>query len=417
MTDLLLALHAHPLYLLTLAFFAFYPIASSLTWIATSLIYYFTRERSLPDSFYDLGARAPSVSVIIPTFCEAATIAHTLDGVLAMDYPEFEVLVVDDGSTDDTLGVVMEYVRAGHVRVVRKALNEGKAMALNDAIPCAGGELVLVIDADAVPELNLLRSLVPHFKSARVAGVTGNPRVANRGTFLTKLQLMEFASIVSLLRRSQRVWGRLLTMSGVVGIFRRSSLIDVGLYSPDMSTEDIDLTWKLQRKHYDIRYEPRAVVWMQVPPTFGGLFRQRFRWAKGLAEVLRRHGGVCLRWRDRRLWPVVAEAVLSISWAYCVVGLFVLWFGSALFRLPHVGVSPFFSWWALLIASVCILQLAVGMFLERRYDRGVTREFWIAIFYPLVYWVFMAVVTVVATPAGMFGPLHRTPVRWRTARE
>ena len=417
MTDLLLALQTHPFYLIILAFFALYPIASSLKWIVTSLIYYVTRERALPDSFYDLGSSAPAVSVIIPTYCEASTIAATLDGVLAMDYPAFEVIVVDDGSTDGTMDVVMEYVRAGHVRVVRKSINEGKAMALNDAVPCAGGELVLIIDADAIPEPDLLRSLVPHFKSARVAGVTGNPRVANRHRFLTKLQLMEFASIVSLLRRSQRVWGRLLTMSGVVGIFRRSSLIDVGLFSPDMATEDIDLTWKLQRKHYDIRYEPRAVVWMQVPSTLGGLFRQRHRWAKGLAEVLRRHGGVCLRWRDRRLWPVILEAALSIAWAYCVVGLFTLWALSTLFGLPPIGVSPFLSWWALLIASMCILQLFVGVFLERRYDHAVARDFWISIFYPLVYWALMAVVTVLATPVGFFGPLRRAPVRWRTVRE
>ena len=97
--------------------------------------------------------------------------------------------------------------------------------------------------------------------------MTGNPRVANTPTLLAKMQAMEFTSIVSLLRRAQRIWGRILTMSGVVGAFRKCAMVDVGLFSPEMATEDIDLTWKLQRRFYDVRYEPRAVVGMQVPET------------------------------------------------------------------------------------------------------------------------------------------------------
>src|SRR6185295_20138917 len=145
---------------------------------------------------------------------------------------------------------------------------------------------------DACPDPAILRWMVPHFRAARVAGVTGNPRVANRETFLSQLQVVEFTSIVSILRRAQRVWGRILTMSGVVGAFRKSAILDVGMYSPEMATEDIDMTWKLQRAHYDVRYEPRALVWMHVPHRFGGLWKQRRRWAKGLAQVLRRHAPV-----------------------------------------------------------------------------------------------------------------------------
>ena len=157
------------------------------------------------------------------------------------------------------------------VRLIAKAVNEGKAMAMNDAIPCLRGEIVLIMDADAVPDPQILRWMVPHFASARVAGVTGNPRVANRETFLSQLQVVEFTSIVSVLRRAQRIWGRILTMSGVVGAFRKSAMLDVGLFSPEMATEDIDMTWNLQRALYDVRYEPRALVWMKVPSTLGGL--------------------------------------------------------------------------------------------------------------------------------------------------
>src|SRR5262249_52285440 len=214
------------------------------------------------------------------------------------------------------------------------------------------GEIVLVMDADAAPDPMILRWMVPHFESARVAGVTGNPRVANRDTFLAQLQVVEFTSIVSILRRAQRVWGRILTMSGVVGAFRKSALIDVGLYSPEMATEDIDMTWKLQRAHYDVRYEPKALVWMKVPSTLQSLVKQRLRWAKGLAQVLRRHAGVALSWRSRRMWPVFVEALLSIVWAYCFVLLTLFWIVSYSIGVPPVGASPIPNWWGMMIGTL-----------------------------------------------------------------
>lgn len=404
-------------YLVVLLFFAFYPVVSSLVWISTSLLYYFRWERHPDPKFYDLDAH-PLVSVLVPAYCEGEVIEKTIEGLLRIEYPFKEIVIVDDASTDDTAVRVMPFVRRGQVRLVRKLTNEGKAMALNDAIPLLNGEIVLIMDADAYPDPHILRWLVPHFRSPRVAGVTGNPRVANRNTFLAKLQLVEFASIVSLLRRAQRVWGRILTMSGVVGAFRRAALIDVGLYSPEMATEDIDLTWKLQRRFYDIRFEPRALVWMQAPSSLIGLWRQRIRWAKGLAQVLRRNDDILRSWKHRRHWAVMVEAGLSISWAYCVVLLTGFWILSAAAGYPPVGVSPIPNWWGMLIGTTCLVQLLVGVLLDRRYDRDVPHYYYVAVFYPIVYWMLMALVTTVATPLGMASrPLRGAVTRWRTPRE
>jgi biofilm PGA synthesis N-glycosyltransferase PgaC len=404
-------------YLLVLLFFAFYPIVSSLVWVSTSLMYFFRWERHPNPDFYSMDAH-PLVTVLVPAFCEEEMIAKTIEGLLRIDYPFKEILIVDDASTDDTVAAVMPFVKRGQVRLVRKRVNEGKAMALNDAIPLLNGEIVLIMDADAYPDPSLLRWIVPHFNSARVAGVTGNPRVANRNTFLAKLQLVEFASIVSLLRRAQRIWGRILTMSGVVGAFRRSALIDVGLYSPEMATEDIDMTWKLQRAFYDIRFEPRALVWMQVPRGLTGLFRQRVRWAKGLTQVLKRNDDLLRHWRHRRHWAVMVEAALSISWAYCVVILTGFWVLSSVVGYPPVGVSPIPNWWGMLIGTTCLIQLLVGVLLDRRYDKEVPHYYYVAIFYPIVYWMLMALVTFIATPMGLASKVRPgTVTRWRTRRE
>jgi biofilm PGA synthesis N-glycosyltransferase PgaC len=338
--------------------------------------------------------------------------------MLAVDYPDFEVIVIDDCSTDGTIDKIMPLVRQSRVRLLRKKFNEGKAMALNDALRMARGEILVVMDADATPEPQLLRMIVPHFKSPRVGGVTGNPRVENRDTFLAKLEAIEFTSIISLQRRAQRIWGRILTMSGVVGAFHRAAIMDAGLYSPDMATEDIDLTWKLQLRHWDVRYEPRAIVWMKVPRNLKGLWRQRSRWALGLAQVLRRHGSTVLQWKHRRLWPVLAESTLSITWAYTYTWMVVLWTLSYMAGYPPVGASPVPNWWGMLIGTVCLLQLLTGVVLDRRYDPRIGRYFAVAVLYPIIYWMILAVVTTWTTPRAFFGRGGADGVtRWTPVRD
>lgn len=412
------AVQASPLYWWSLIFFAAYPVLSAITWVTTGLHFYLRRERGedaleAPPEL----EHYPKVSVLIPAFCEAKVIAETIEAAMRIDYPDYEVVVVDDASTDATRDIVRPYAERGQVRLIAKERNEGKAMAMNDALPCLNGDIVLVMDADACPDPQILRWIVPHFRSARVAGVTGNPRVHNRTSFLAQLQVVEFTSIVSLLRRAQRIWGRILTMSGVVGAFRRTALLDVGRYSPEMATEDIDMTWKLQGALYDVRYEPRAIVWMKVPATLRGLVRQRRRWALGLAQVLRRHAGMLWSLRTRRMWPVYGEAVLSILWAYCFVVLTSLWITSYALGIPPVGASPIPNWWGMTIGTLCLTQLLTGVLLDARYDRTVLRSYPVAVAYPIVYWMLMSVITVFATPAGLMRRAARGGVsQWRTER-
>jgi biofilm PGA synthesis N-glycosyltransferase PgaC len=396
----------------SLVYFAAYPIATSILWVTTSIMFRLRWERRRPPA-RDEGP-LPFVSVLIPAHNEAAVIGRALHSVLALDYPDFEVIAIDDGSTDATHEVLRAFADP-RVRVVHKSVNEGKALALNDALPLARGDIVLILDADAEPQPELLRTMVPHFASARVAAVTGNPRVRNTGTFLARLQSIEFSSIVSLLRRSQRIWGRVVTVSGVVAAFRRSAIFDVGGFSPDMPTEDIDLTWKLQKRFYDVRYEPRAVCWMTVPSTFRGLWKQRLRWARGLMQVLRRHRDVMMHWKFRRMWPVFAESSLSTLWALCFVVLTGIWVASWAVGLPPVGASPIPNLWGMTIGTMCVLQLAVGAWIDRRYDPSIVRMAPYAIWYPIVYWMLLALAAVVSLPWLLRRPQRRS-IRWDTRR-
>jgi biofilm PGA synthesis N-glycosyltransferase PgaC len=414
--EVLVGIQHHWGYLVALVFFAWYPILTSLMWIFTGSVYYLRRERGDNSAFYEL-TEFPLVSFLIPAFNEARHIRESLEGMLAVDYPNFEIVVIDDGSTDDTVEQVLPLVREGRVRLVRKLRNEGKAMALNDAVRVASGEIFVVMDADARPVPELLRVIVPHFRFPRVGGVTGNPRVVNRSSFLAKIQAIEFTSIISLQRRAQRIWGRILTMSGVIGAFHRDAMLDAGLYSPDMATEDIDLTWKLQLRHWDVRYEPKAVVWMHVPETLRGLWIQRTRWALGLAQVLRRHFRTLLKWRHRRLWPVLLESGASILWAYTYTWMMLLWILSYSLGYPPVGASPIPNWWGMLIGTVCLLQLLTGVVLDRRYDSDIGRYFGVAVVYPILYWILLAVITTWASPRAWLERKERGNVSWAPVRD
>lgn len=311
--------------------------------------------------------------------------------------------------------VIRTFVERGRVRLVDKELNEGKAMALNDAIPVCAGEIIVCLDSDVLPDRGLLRAMVPHFASPRVGALTGNPRVGNRGSLLRDLQTLEFTSIISVQRRAQRIWGRVLTVSGAVMAVRRAALQQVGGFSPSMATEDIDLTWKLQRALWDVRYEPSAIVWMQVPPNLRELWKQRRRWARGLAQVLRAHASCLMRWKQRRLWPVLGEAVLSILWAYTFLLITTYWIIALLAGYQPHGSSPIPNLWGMLIATACLTQLLVGALMDRRYDVQLLRYFPVAIFYPLVYWMLMAVITTIYTLDGL---LRKPPAlqRWKIQR-
>ncbi|MGV2687283.1 glycosyltransferase, partial [Clostridium perfringens] len=119
-------------------------------------------------------------------------------------------------------------------------------------------------------------------------------------------------SIIGSIKRTQRILGKVMTVSGVIVAFRKKALMDVGMWDRDMITEDIAISWKLQKRFWDIRYEPRALCWMLVPETLKGIWKQRVRWSQGGQEVVLRHWDIFKDWRQRRLWPIYIEQILSI---------------------------------------------------------------------------------------------------------
>lgn len=383
--------------------FAFlYPLTMAWIWMVGAISYYFRFERRNSDTVVPQLSEYPGVSLIVPMHNEEMKARETIIQLMHQDYPLFEVIAVNDGSTDKTGAILDELAQEYELlRVVHMPTNQGKAVGLNTAIMVARYQYLITIDGDALLDEHAATWFMSHFiNGPRLGAITGNPRVRNRSTLLGKLQVGEFSSIIGLIKRAQRTYGRIFTVSGVLAAFRRTALHDIGYFSPEMLTEDIDISWKLQIAHWDIRYEPKACSWILMPETFRGLWKQRLRWAMGGVQVLIKYLPELLKWRKRRMWVLYAEFFLSVLWAYVMGTIFVLWFIGLFWKLPeYLYISTVLPrWHGVVLGLTCLTQVAVSIWIDARYDRGLGRKYFWMVWYPLAYWMLNMVTTIWALP-------------------
>lgn len=388
------------------AFIFFYPLFMAVYWVTGSLLFFFRWEgTSRPPHLTEF----PKVAILVPCHNEQTSIRDVIHQIAANHYPALEIIAINDGSTDGT-AAVLEQVREEipQLRIVTLTTNYGKAAALRMGAMATAAEYVMCIDADALLEKDSLFWMVKHFQDGpRVGAVTGNPRVVNNKSLLGRVQVGEFSSIVGMVKRTQRSVGRVFTVSGVNAMFRVAALHDVGYWSSETVTEDIDVSWKLQLRRWDIRFEPRAVTWILVPEKFRALWKQRLRWAQGGYEAAVKYGGEIFQWKNRRMWVVGLEYWISVLWCYALMFTVLCWaatntlpeeYWPEILRVPTM--IP--GWTGVILASACLLQFTVGLFIDRRYERrGLLRHMFWAIWYPAIYWFLSAATTVVAVPKGM----------------
>jgi poly-beta-1,6-N-acetyl-D-glucosamine synthase len=380
-------------------FLFYYPLIMGVIWSIGGVIFYIRREKNTTSEIPQID-EMPFVSILIPAYNEEKTIEETVHHCSNLNYPNYEIIVINDGSKDNTVNILKELlVKYSNLRVVNVNENKGKANALKQGVLISKGEYIAAIDSDALLDKEALLYIMPHFilpsYGERVGAVTGNPRIRNRSNLLSKIQLAEYSSIIGLIKRTQRILGKVMTVSGVFVVFRKKALIDVGLWDTDLITDDIGITWKLQRRFWDVRYEPKALCWMLVPETIKGIWKQRSRWAQGGIEVVLRHKDIFLDWRQRRLFPVYIEQVLSILWAYT-------WFLTTLitiykFLFTHTFTSPLL-WIGNYLSIICIIQFLVALTIERRYEKDILKYLIWTIWYPLIYWHIAALLVVFSLP-------------------
>lgn len=291
---------------------------------------------------------APPIAIVAPAYNEELTIIESVDALLALHYPDFEVIVVNDGSRDRTLELLVEHydlkpverlydLRAAHqpitglyatpriprLLVVDKINGGGKADALNAGVNVARAPLFCAIDADTLLEHDALIRIVRPFieEPVRTVAVGGTIRIANgcrveRGrvvevrlprNFLALVQIVEYLRAFLMARLGLGRMGTLLIVSGAFGLFSRQATLDVGGFSHNTVGEDMELVVKLHR-HFRDRKQPYAVTfvaepvaWTEAPETLGILGAQRARWQRGSLETFAKHKDMFLNPRYGRI--------------------------------------------------------------------------------------------------------------------
>jgi cellulose synthase/poly-beta-1,6-N-acetylglucosamine synthase-like glycosyltransferase/peptidoglycan/xylan/chitin deacetylase (PgdA/CDA1 family)/spore germination protein YaaH len=257
--------------------------------LALSSIQRFRRRRATADY-------TPPVSVVIPAFREEAVIVPTVKSLLAQDYRgTLEVLVVDDGSPDDTYLVARRaFGDDARVRVLTKP-NGGKASALNFGIQHALGEVIVALDADTLFDADAVGHLVAPLADPHVGAVAGNAKVGNRINIVTRWQALEYITSQNLDRRAFALLDCIMVVPGAIGAWRKSLVIEAGGFSNDTLAEDQDLTLSIARRDYRVAYADRAVAWTEAPDTLRGLAKQRFRWSFGTLQCAWKHRDLLFR--------------------------------------------------------------------------------------------------------------------------
>jgi len=227
------------------------------------------------------------VSVIVPAYNEEKWIGKTIEALLETDYPNLEIIVVDDGSTDRTYEIASQYKRRG-VIVLHKE-NGGKASAINYGLLYARGDVIFTVDADSLVSKNAIPLMTSYFRDRRVVGVAGNVRVVNRVNWLTGNQALEYVTQINLLRRATASLGVVQVMPGPLSAFRREVLTGLGKYDRDTVTEDFDTTVKLLKTGGIVQAHTKAVAYTEAPTNLGDLYRQRIRWYRGNVQVFLKH--------------------------------------------------------------------------------------------------------------------------------
>lgn len=340
------------------------------------------------------------ISILVPCYNEEDTVEETVRNLSGLSYPKKEIILVNDGSRDRTPEILEQLsAQYDNVRVIQLKQNRGKANALQVALFAARSEYLLCVDSDALLADDAPYYLIRQFfvNGERVGAVTGNPAIRNRNSLLSRMQLVEYASIIGAIKRTQRLLGKVMTVSGVVVAFRKKALVDVGLWDRDMITEDIAVSWKLQKRFWDVRYEPRAICWMLVPETLSGIWKQRVRWAQGGQEVVLRHWRVMFSWKQRRIWAIYLEQWISIIWAFC--WLFVtLWLVFTADRVQDLLI--WFTITSFSLVLISMIQLLVALIIDSRYNRVLKFYFWAA-WYPAIYWMVNTAVVMAAVPRSI----------------
>lgn len=260
-------------------------------------------EQRLPEPNY-----YPMVTILVPCFNEEAVLAEALRSIMELDYPNYEVLVIDDGSFDMTTEVAKRFEENHRLRVVYQE-NAGKAAALNRGLQEAAGDFVLCMDADSVLAKEVLLRAMPYFESDPTLGaVAGSVLIGNeRSSLLAAFQKLEYIVGLNFQKRAQSFFGLVTIVPGPIGVFRREAATSIGGYHTDTFAEDCDLSMRLLTAGWRIKYCSKMTALTEAPIEIQSLLVQRYRWSRGMIQAISKQAaGLLNNPFDLRAWLVTS---------------------------------------------------------------------------------------------------------------
>lgn len=353
------------------------------------------RELSLEEN----DSNYPFISIIVPAYNEVEVIDASLSSLLELRYPYYEIIAVDDGSTDGTFEKMKEF-EGNHygvrVSVFRKE-NSGKADALNYGIRRSRAPIVVCMDSDSRLTPEALRYAVQHFRDPHVGAVAGNVKVINRHNIWTKLQALEYIEGLNIVRKAQAFFRSVNVIPGPIGIFRRQALEATGGYDSDTFAEDFDMTVKILADGWKINYEPKAVAFTEAPEELLDIIKQRYRWNRGILQALRKQKHLLTRssgvvTTPLSLWYMIFEGLV---WPVMNIfaNLFFVWV-ALLYGMTKLLVL----WWLLL--TLLDLLIAVHAILMEKEDMKLAAY---SVLYRFFYILIIDVTKVFATLEELVG--------------
>jgi len=341
-------------------------------------------------------AYLPPVAVVVPAYNEAVGIERAVRSFAASDYPEFEVVVVDDGSTDDTAELV-ERLALERVRLLRNR-NRAKPSALNTGIGASSAPVVVMVDGDTIFEPEALRRLVQPLGDPTVGAASGNTKVGNRRGLLGRWQHIEYVAGFNLDRRMYEVLQCTPTVPGAIGAFRRDALVEVGGVSGETLAEDTDLTLAIGRTGRRVVYAEDARAWTEAPSSLGDLWRQRYRWSYGTMQAVWKHKGALLTRdpRERRIGRLALPYMILFQFLLPMLSPLIDLF--ALYGILFANPVPVLAYWL----GFNVLQLLLAGFAFRM-DKESLRPLWALPLQQFVYRQLMYLVIIESTINALVG--------------
>jgi cellulose synthase/poly-beta-1,6-N-acetylglucosamine synthase-like glycosyltransferase/peptidoglycan/xylan/chitin deacetylase (PgdA/CDA1 family)/spore germination protein YaaH len=258
---------------------------------------------------------APRVAVLIPAYNEEKVIVRTIRSVMMSNYKNIRIIVIDDGSKDNTYRAAIDAypadIASGRLTVLTKP-NGGKADALNFAVDWITEEIYIGIDADGVIAHDAITNLVCHFANPKIGAVAGNAKVGNRVNLWTRWQALEYITSQNFERRALDLFDVVMVVPGAIGAWRTDAVKAGGGYHTNTVAEDADLTMNLLEQGYQVIYEDQALAFTEAPVNMDGLMRQRFRWSFGILQAIFKHRGAIAKRRAMGLFALPNTLIFQI---------------------------------------------------------------------------------------------------------